>query len=1364
MTDQQFSHYKALSDNDKYIIHVAALMGSSISITELATIVQSRFKVTQKQVKECMDQATKLKMFHLSERYYGGRFDYEVALQVAIFLYPALGSLTQEWKSARVKKAGYYGNMTQTQQYSELIYFLLHDEKKYQVAERDVIRFQNIYVNAVVPDVSDILLYDAYEKVLPRMSLTLLTPQLYFLEERFLRNLHSLEEMKVRFTRLNAALSDSHQTLFLDWSNRIAFLSGQLDAFLELSQRTAIHENRYGRGVEALFENNVDEALILFEQGIKMERSMMKGIVLPQKPEFSLFYLMALSCSTPEKSASAFQKQIKAIAKKNTAALDFLLTSVAAYCLDDKAAKLTTANYTRIFTADFNQNLNGLIAISILYLSDQKPDIGQLKVFKVTIRTAFDNGYRLLAYEAAFALTQWSRSEETAQLYQQIAAGFKHQPALAQFKKQEPWEQVLNSFLSIGKTPKNGNSTEADSAKYRVLYYVNKEWKWVQPVLQTRTAKGWSKGRNIGLKTFGEVGVEGMSEQDHRIAKHVKRYDSGWGAPSYQFNESVIKDLVSHPFLFLEGNVPIPVELLPAQPILSVKKEANGYTLSTNIKDAFNRYCIEKETNTRYHFYELTNEMQQLLQRVLQQSIVIPEQGKSKLIQALSVFSANMQVQSDLLADDRSQVRTLPSDARIRVQLLPFGSGLKAELFTKPFGDIPPYCKPGKGGANLFTNQQNEQLQTSRNLSLETQYANVLMNDIQALESVGSTEELITFEHPEEALELLEILAKHQEISVVEWPEGVRFRLRATAATQQLQLRIKSKTNWFEVEGELQVDENTVLSLMQLMELTSVSQNRFVELQSGEFLSLSKQLRKQLDDLRNFTVKSKDSLHLNPYAAVALGDEFDREVKLKADKSWKEFQRKVQSSKDLLAETPSTLQAELRSYQEEGFQWMARLAEWNAGACLADDMGLGKTVQALAVLLQRAKLGPAVVICPVSVLPNWVNEVARFAPSMQVKTLGIGDRSATFQSLQAGDLLILSYGLLQSEVQALAEIEFSTAVLDEAHTIKNVTTKTSQAAMKLKAGFRLALTGTPIQNHLGEIWNLFNFINPGLLGSLNQFTEHYVKADDAGSRKQLKRLISPFLLRRTKAAVLDELPPKTEILLKVALSSDERVFYEALRRKAIANLESDEGNAGTRHLQALAEITRLRQACCNPNLVDSSLQLESSKLSAFMELVVELKENNHRALVFSQFVGHLNLIRKALDRQQRTYLYLDGSTPMKERADLVSRFQQGNHDLFLISLKAGGLGLNLTAADYIIHLDPWWNPAIEDQASDRAHRIGQSRPVTVYRLVAEDTIEEKILQLHHTKRDLADTLLEGSDRAGKLTLKELMAILGDARV
>jgi SNF2 family DNA or RNA helicase len=313
--------------------------------------------------------------------------------------------------------------------------------------------------------------------------------------------------------------------------------------------------------------------------------------------------------------------------------------------------------------------------------------------------------------------------------------------------------------------------------------------------------------------------------------------------------------------------------------------------------------------------------------------------------------------------------------------------------------------------------------------------------------------------------------------------------------------------------------------------------------------------------------------------------------------------------------------------------------------------------------------------------------------------------------------------------------------------------------MQLKAGFRMALTGTPLQNHLGEIWNLFNFINPGLLGNLSYFTDTFVKSGDESSKKFLKKMITPFILRRTKTAVLDELPPKTEIVKKIQLSDEETAFYEAMRRQSLENLSNADES---KHLLVLAEITKLRQASCHPRLIDPAIDIPSSKLSTFLDIVDELIENNHRALVFSQFVAHLTIVRQALDKQGINYQYLDGSSSPTERQRSVKDFQNGQGELFLISLKAGGLGLNLTAADYVIHLDPWWNPAVEDQASDRAHRIGQRRPVTIYRLVAEHTIEEKIIQLHHFKRDLAEKLLEGSDLSARLSVHEMVELIRES--
>jgi SNF2 family DNA or RNA helicase len=316
--------------------------------------------------------------------------------------------------------------------------------------------------------------------------------------------------------------------------------------------------------------------------------------------------------------------------------------------------------------------------------------------------------------------------------------------------------------------------------------------------------------------------------------------------------------------------------------------------------------------------------------------------------------------------------------------------------------------------------------------------------------------------------------------------------------------------------------------------------------------------------------------------------------------------------------------------------------------------------------------------------------------------------------------------------------------------------------MALDGDFKIATTGTPVENHLGELWNLFRFLNPSLLGSHDTFQEKFSnpieRYQDKDAQKALQKVVKPFILRRRKNQVLDDLPAKTEIVLNIEMSVEERSFYESLRQSALERLTSEEEGQDKR-FKILAELTKLRLACCNPKLVNEEVPIGSSKLEAFVEILEELRENNHRALVFSQFVKHLEIIKQYLTENGIAYQYLDGSTPSNKRQESIDAFQKGTGDVFLISLKAGGVGLNLTAADYVIHLDPWWNPAVEDQATDRAHRIGQQRPVTVYRLVTEDTVESKILKLHETKRDLADSLLEGTEGSGKLSADELLALI-----
>jgi SNF2 family DNA or RNA helicase len=537
---------------------------------------------------------------------------------------------------------------------------------------------------------------------------------------------------------------------------------------------------------------------------------------------------------------------------------------------------------------------------------------------------------------------------------------------------------------------------------------------------------------------------------------------------------------------------------------------------------------------------------------------------------------------------------------------------------------------------------------------------------------------------------------------------------------------------------------------------------RFLPLGENQFLALTESFKKRLQELNALSESnSKDGVCVNQLAAAILAELASEAGDVQSDAAWQTHLKKISGLADYVPKLPSTLQAELRDYQLEGFQWLSRLAHWGVGACLADDMGLGKTVQTLAVLLERAPHGPALVVAPISVAMNWQSEVARFAPTLRVRAY---NQQRSLNDLNAFDLVIASYGMLQQDTEAFSQVEWNTVVLDEAQVIKNAATKRSQAAMALKADFRIIASGTPVENHLGELWNLFRFINPGLLGSKERFTEKFsnpIERGDKLARTHLKRLIQPFILRRTKTQVLSELPARTEITLQVELSEQERHLYEALRQEALDKIEHMSPEQG-KSMQVLAEITKLRRFCCHPQLVVKGSSVAGSKLAVFAAVTEELLDNNHKALVFSQFVDHLAIVRAWLEEKGIGYQYLDGSTPAQERKRRVDAFQAGQGDIFLISLKAGGTGLNLTAADYVIHLDPWWNPAVEDQASDRAHRMGQLRPVTIYRLVTQQTIEDKIIALHAQKRDLADSLLEGGDASAKLDTAALLRLLKDS--
>lgn len=531
---------------------------------------------------------------------------------------------------------------------------------------------------------------------------------------------------------------------------------------------------------------------------------------------------------------------------------------------------------------------------------------------------------------------------------------------------------------------------------------------------------------------------------------------------------------------------------------------------------------------------------------------------------------------------------------------------------------------------------------------------------------------------------------------------------------------------------------------------------RFIRLDSDdEIARLLTQLGFDDEDARN------GRKLVSKYHALYL-DGLAKKGKVGSDKA---FDKLIESVRSLKAEIPEELNSVLREYQKEAVHWMTQLDEFGFGGILADDMGLGKTLEVIAFVMSRKHDKPALVVAPSALLYNWLNEIKRFAPDAKAAIID-GNKQERAQKIAAvsdEDFVITSYPLLRRDGELYKNRQFAFCFIDEAQYIKNPKTMNARGVKQINAKSKFALTGTPVENSLMELWSIFDFLMPGYLGKRRSFAENYDKPVNQGfdyAAEMLKSRIKPFVMRRMKRDVLEELPEKIENTVFAELVPEQRKLYEAYL--AIARREVDRILAeGESDMMILSLLTRLRQICCHPALFDESYDKESGKLELLCELVSSAVLGGHRVLVFSQFTSMLKIIREEFAKRGLSAFYLDGSTPPYERAELADRFNSGEREVFLISLKAGGTGLNLTGADMVIHYDPWWNPAVTDQASDRAYRIGQTRAVHVIRLAASGTIEEQILKLQDKKRALADgIIIKNSATLSNLSNEEILSLFG----
>ncbi len=928
-----------------------------------------------------------------------------------------------------------------------------------------------------------------------------------------------------------------------------------------------------------------------------------------------------------------------------------------------------------------------------------------------------------------------------------------------------------------------------------------------------------SAGRPFNLQCFERTGPTRLKALGLTTLKRAERLDARDAAVARCLRHatwdkrrtwldlaSAVSALVGHPDLALADAPSQALTLVEGRPMLDVRRErqADGseafrihldeLALDPNDRPVLSHHWgdiqdheemarrdgvrVQRDGPDRARLLRITP-AQRRVAELAKKPWAVPASAQADMAAAMRALAGHFTVHSE--AEHAS--RSLPAEQRLVAQLTPRGGALQVRLVVKPFfalgADLGPQLPPGQGRTRWLLQHGGETLATERDLAAEQAQLAALAEALPFLDDPQAEPALCgwTILQPELALATLETLGRHVAVAALEWPQGKPLRV---ISPQQNRLTAKVLTggrDWLGVNASLKVDDDRVLGLRQLLTLVQQADgSRFLPLGENAWLALTEQLRQQLTDLAALAdalpapgapttttrgrkaAAAAEALQLPASAAAWLADTLAGEdgQAPTGDNAWQQRVQALAAAAALQPDTPAGLQAELRPYQAEGLAWLVRRTAAGFGAVLADDMGLGKTLQTLALLLHRADQGPALVVAPTSVVANWASEATRFAPGLRLRDQTT-ERGAALADLGPGDLVLTSYGLLLREAEAFAQVAWGTLVLDEAQALKNAATQRAKAVGELQAGARVALSGTPVENRLADLWSLMNLLNPGLLGPAQRFAERFgnpiERQRNDAARQRLRRIVAPFILRRTKAQVLHDLPPRTEIVHRIEAGEEERALTEALRQQALDRVSRVAHSGGHAAVQVLAELTRLRRAACDPRLVvpeltAAGLQQGGAKLQAIEALVQELVEGRHQALLFSQFTDFLDRIGERLQANGIPFQRLDGSTPAAQRAQRVAAFQRGEGAVFLISLKAGGFGLNLTAADYVIIADPWWNPAAEDQASGRAHRMGQQRPVTVYRLVLAGSVEERIVALHHEKRALADGLLEGQDAAG----------------
>lgn len=1110
-----------------------------------------------------------------------------------------------------------------------------------------------------------------------------------------------------------------------------------------------------GSAIRELYLGKVEDSLALFRKAVSAQKPKSGCLPLPILNFFYALCVIKYRMKYGERAISDVMNELR-----NSSPVR--LTS------DNFAARLLL-EYAEMSTVDASNDVQRRAEMVLGYA-----DNNLNRCFVVLLANFFEteNKSSVECVRPALAIMQHEMSPFIAvstTRKEELMKAFGGKPLLAVMRRKASWEVLLGEIdNSVEKT--------IDDRPRRIIYFMQART-LTTVVEQAQDHDGtWHDTQLLSVLKLCSTGYDSMDESDLRVAMELsKKLSHKPGTAHLSDADIVIPNLANTERVYY-GKEYAPMrrraKIIQEKPCIEFNGQGDQIMISSNVKIGPDGQPLKHTVTVRGDTFTLVtvNALQKDILGKLLSRKSLPASAAPSLRTTIESLSGIFEVRENILSD--IVMKAFESEGRIAIRIEPeqntAPSGYKLTFLSTALPEGIARLVPTVGEEYVYDEDEAGHTHcVHRNMLMEEENYQGLVDYAEQFELEFSSFNVCTIAEERVLLNFLVFCHNNRDKYVVEWPNGQILKFKGIITEKNIDIEVMSNTEWFSVEGKVNIGVD-VFGLDELLKACCrESYDGFVRIGEHEYIKMTETLRRhvaELDAILNMGDRKQKSVP--KYLVGALAERLEK-MNQKVGSEYKEFREKMKEAYNADIKVPDGLQATLRPYQKEGFEWIWRLDAWGAGACLADDMGLGKTIQTITFMLSKADRGPSLVVAPKSVIPNWVNEVAKFAPSIRVNVLNeTPDRQLLVDEAPPYSIVLCTYGVLTTESQLLQSRMWNVVCLDEAHQIKNRNTLASQAAMELKSMSRVILTGTPLQNHVGELWNLMQFINPGLLGKWSVFRDTYVNADiDEEHSAMLKELTQPFILRRTKMQVLGDLPEKTEGTHYVTMSEKEFRVYETMRQRV--ELKFKKGKSKDEKVTAdlidvgyFSELMKLRLASCDMHLVYNLWKEPSTKITSLMEILERLLEvPDNSILVFSQFTSFLARIKLELDKHGWEYYSLDGQTPMNKRREMVEDFQNGEKRLFLSSLKAGGLGINLTRANYVIMLDPWWNPAIENQAADRAHRLGQQRCVSVIRLISQHTIEEKILRMHEKKQSMSDDVLDGTADSSKLTYDDILEMV-----